>query len=183
MNRRSLLLAASSLAVSSSAWAQTRGPNPGSAEMGKAEEEHMQQTMRVGSLALATSRIAVEKTKNAQAKQFAQFEVAEQETIAEVLKSMQGANVTTGQGAAPNSEAQANLDDKAKTTLKKLQDAKAGADFDREYIKAQIDGHNELLKVQEKYIQGGKVREQMNVAKLARGQINEHLTLLALIKV
>jgi putative membrane protein len=182
MNRRSLLLTASAVVISSSALAQTRGPAPGMGEMSKAEAEHMEQTMKVGSLALATSRIAVQKAKNAQVKQFAEFEVAEQETIAEIIKSMQGANVTTGQGAAPNAEAQANLDDKGKATLKKLQDAKAGAEFDKEYVQAQIEGHNELLKIQEKYIQSGKMREHVNVAKLARGQINEHLTLLALIK-
>jgi putative membrane protein len=183
MDRRSLIVAAGAVVLSSGAFAQTRGPAPGTGEMGKAEADHQQNTMRVGSLSLATSRIAVQKAQNAQAKQFAQFEVAEQETIAEVLKSMQGANVTTGQGAATNAEAEARLDDKGKATLKKLQDTKAGADFDKEYIKAQTEGHNDLLKIQETYIGSGKVREEVNVAKLARGQIKEHLTLLTLIKV
>jgi putative membrane protein len=143
----------------------------------------MQETMKVGSLSLATSRIAQQKAQNAQVKQFAQFEVAEQETIAEVLKFLQGANVTTGQGAATNAEAQANLDDKGKATLKKLQDAKAGAEFDKEYVQAQTDGHHQLLKIQETYIKAGRVRENVNIAKLARGQIKEHITLLQAIKV
>lgn len=183
MNRRSLIVAASAVALSSTAFAQTRGPNPGTGEMGKAEADHMQNTMRVGSLSLVTSRMAVQKAQNPQTKQFAQFEVAEQETIAEVLKSMQGANITTGQGAATNAEADAHLDDKGKAILKKLQDAKAGTDFDKEYVKAQTEGHNELLKIQETYIGAGKVREEVNVAKLARGQVKEHLTLLQLIKI
>jgi putative membrane protein len=184
MDRRSLVLGVSAVALASSAMAQSRGPSPGvPAAMGKAETDHMQETMKVGSLSLATSRVAVQKASNTQVKQFAQFEVAEQETIAEVLKSMQGANITTGQGAAPNAEAQANLDDKGKAILKKLQDAKAGAEFDKEYVKAQTDGHNELLKIQENYIKAGQVREQVNVAKLARGQIKEHLTLLQSTKV
>jgi putative membrane protein len=184
MDRRSILLGVSAAAIASSALAQSRGPAPGPApDMGKAETDHMQETMKIGSLALATSRIALQKAQDAQVKQFAQFEVAEQETIADVLKSMQGANVTTGQGAATNVEAQANLDDKGKATLKKLQDAKAGAAFDKEYVKAQTDGHTELLKVQENYIKAGNIREQINVAKLARGQVKEHLTLLQSIKV
>jgi putative membrane protein len=111
-------------------------------------------------------------------KQFAQFEVAEQETIAAVLKSMQGANVTTGQGAAPNAEVADNFDDKGKQLLQKLQSAKAGADFDRDYLQAQKEGHQQLLKIQEDYIGAGKVREAVNVSKLARGQIKEHLVLL-----
>jgi putative membrane protein len=184
MHRRSILLGAGAAAIAGSALAQSRGPSPGPApELGKAETDHMQETMKVGSLALATSRVAVQKAQNAQVKQFAQFEVAEQETIAEVLKSMQGANVTTGQGAAPNAEAQANLDDKGKAILKKLQDAKAGAEFDKEYVKAQTEGHNELLKIQENYIKAGKIREQVNVAKLARGQVKEHIALLQSINV
>src|SRR3954447_20960729 len=108
MQRRMLLLAgAATLATVTPILAQSRGPSPGAADQpGPAETKHMQETMRVGALALATSRIAVQKAQNPAVKQFAQFEVAEQETVAEVLKSMQGANITTGQGRATNAEAQ-----------------------------------------------------------------------------
>jgi putative membrane protein len=183
MNRRTLVIAgAASLAATfpavGPAIAQSRGPAPGAADQpGAAEQKHMQDTMRVGSLSLITSRLAVQKAQNAQLKQFAQFEVAEQETIAEVLKSMQGANITTGQGAAPNAELQGHLDDKGKATLQKLQSASGDA-FDREYWQGQKDGHQELLQIQETYIRSGRQREAVNVAKLARGQIKEHLTLL-----
>jgi putative membrane protein len=138
----------------------------------------MQDTMRVGAVALATSRIALQKAQHASVKQFARFEVAEQETIAEVLKSMQGANVTTGQGAATNAEAKDNMDEKGRLVVQKLQSAKAGAEFDAEYLKGQKEGHQELLKIQETYIGSGKVREAVNIAKLARGQIKEHLSLI-----
>jgi putative membrane protein len=176
MNRRALL-AGSVFAVvlSHSALAQTRGPAPGAADQpGEAETKHMQETMRAGSLSLVQSRLAQDKAQDAKVKQFAKFEVDEQTGIAEVLKSMQGA---TGQGAAPNAEAQGQLDDKGKQMLKRLQDAK-GADFDAAYLKAQLDGHQELLKIQEAYIGSGKVREHVNVAKLARGHIKEHIAML-----
>jgi putative membrane protein len=178
MNRRALL-AGSVFAVvlSHSALAQTRGPAPGAADQpGEAETKHMQETMRAGSLSLVQSRLAQDKAQDAKVKQFAKFEVDEQTGIAEVLKSMQGANATTGQGAA-NAEAQGQLDDKGKQMLKRLQDAK-GADFDAAYLKAQLDGHQELLKIQEAYIGSGKVREHVNVAKLARGHIKEHIAML-----
>jgi len=43
----------------------------------------------------------------------------------------------------------------------------------------QIDGHQKLLAIQERYLQGNPGnRESANVAKLARGQIKEHLTML-----
>lgn len=180
MDRRHLLLAgAAAFAGISPALAQSRGPAPGSAEsLSPTESKYIGDTMRIGSLSLATSRIAAQKAQNAAVKEFAQFEVAEQETVAEVLKSMQGANVTTGQGAAPNAQVADQLDDKGKTTLKKLQDAKSGAAFDKEYLQVQVEGHKELLKIQESYIGSGRVREAVNVAKLARGMIKEHLKLL-----
>jgi putative membrane protein len=180
MQRRMLLLAGcASLAAASPLFAQTRGPAPSAADQaGPAEAQHMKDTMRVGSLSLETSRVALQKAQNASLKQFAQFEVAEQETIAEVLKSMQGANVTTGQGAAPNAEAKGQLDEKGKQTLQKLQQAKSGPEFDKEYLQGQKEGHQELLKIQETYIRSGRQREAVNVSKLARGQIKEHLALL-----
>jgi putative membrane protein len=46
------------------------------------------------------------------------------------------------------------------------------------YVSAQIDGHQELLKIQETYLKSGSMREEVSVAKLARGQIKEHLALL-----
>jgi putative membrane protein len=179
MQRRMLLLAgAATLAAAHPALAQSRGPAPGAADQpGPAETKHQQDTMRVGSLSLATSRLAVQKAQNASLKQFANFEVAEQETIAEVLKSMQGAAVTTGQGKATNAEAQDQMDAKGKEMLQKLQKA-SGVEFDAEYLKGQKEGHQELLKIQESYISSGRVREEVNVSKLARGQIKEHLTLL-----
>ena len=39
-----------------------------------------------------------------------------------------------------------------------------------------------LLKIQEAYISGGKDQAQINVAKLARGMIKEHLALLGAIE-
>jgi putative membrane protein len=188
MDRRTILLAAGATMMSAHPLlAQTRGPAPAlsgnAGETGPAEKTHMQDTMKLGALALATSRLALDKAQNSMLKQFAKFEVAEQETIAEIIKTMQGANLSaTSEGAAPNAEATAQLDDKAKQTFDKLKSMKTGADFDNEYIKGQIDGHQSLLKAQETYITSGKLREQVSVAKLARGQIKEHLTLLDHIK-
>jgi putative membrane protein len=147
---------------------------------GSAEKQHMDNTMRVGSLSLATSQLALEKAHNEYVKMFAEFEVAEQETIADIIKTMQGAgsNATTGQASPPTAIIHDQLDAKGKQVLDKLKSVKAGEDFEREYISAQIDGHQELLKIQETYLKSGTVREEISVAKLARGQIKEHLALL-----
>jgi putative membrane protein len=88
---------------------------------------------------------------------------------------------TTGSTAAQAGAIPAvvpGMDQKAQEMVRKLQQAKAGAEFDRDYVQGQIMGHRELLDIQEDYLKSGKNREHVNVAKLARGQIKEHLALL-----
>ena len=148
--------------------------------MGEAEARHAADTTTAGLMALETSRIALKKAQNPKVKEFAQLEVAEQETIADVLKSMRDQSVpASGQVKAPSAEVvQTNLDAKGKAMAEKLQKAEAGAAFDRDYVQGQIEGHNQLLEIQETYLKTGKDRENLNVTKLMRGQIKEHLPLL-----
>lgn len=54
----------------------------------------------------------------------------------------------------------------------------SGTEFDKMYVTAQLDGHRKLLTIQEDYLKVGKNREHLSVAKLARGQIKEHIALL-----
>jgi len=62
MDRRSLLFSATAVPISTGAFAETKGPAPGPFRgAGKAETDHMQNTMGFGSLALATSSVAVQK--------------------------------------------------------------------------------------------------------------------------
>src|SRR5688572_6655296 len=148
----------------------------GQGQMGPAEMQHAQQTLMLGSIALQTSEVALQKAQDEDVKQFAQFEADEQKTIAEVLRSMmEPAGTASPQGAA----AQPQLDQKHAEMVQKLQQAKAGEAFDKEYVKGQIDGHQELLQIQERFLQGRpQNREAMNAAKLARGHIKEHIAML-----
>ena len=54
----------------------------------------------------------------------------------------------------------------------------AGWAFDREYLRAEIDGHNRLLEIQQAYLRAPDNLDETNVAKLAQGMIKEHLALL-----
>lgn len=176
MHRRLALTALATL-VAAPALAQTASPMP----MGEAETTHAKRTMMLGALSLATSRIARTKASDDDAMEFAGFEVAEQETIADILTGMmEPSTAPAGTVKAPSdSEVAAHLDAKGKTMVEKLKDAKAGAAFDREYVTGQIEGHRALLDAQEDYLKAGKSREHLSIAKLARGQIKEHLALLA----
>jgi putative membrane protein len=160
MDRRNILTILA-LAISAPSIALAKG-------MADAEMEHASQTLAVGTVALETSRFAQQKAEQAWVKKFAQYEVAEQTTIGEILKSM---------GAmAPK------MTDKQLATIAKAKDAKAGPAFDKDYVTDQIEGHNDLLKIQETYISKGKDQTALDIAKLARAQIKEHIDLLQTIQ-
>ena len=72
-----------------------------------------------------------------------------------------------------------NLDDTGKTSVEKLRALKAGSEFDRDYIRYEVEGHRKLLDIQEVYLKAPDNLDQTNVAKLARCMIKEHLALLA----
>ena len=148
------------------AWAGTAQAQPyyGST-LGPAEAEAAAQTGRLGSVSLYASRAAQRRAYRSDVREFADFEAAEQTNIAAVL-----AEVTGGPPPALSYEERAELD--------RLQ-ATEGAGFERAYVRQQIDGHRRLLAVQERYLSVGRVPAMRHVAILARGQILEHLRLLA----
>lgn len=186
MNRRhfAIGLVATSSFAASAARPQSAQPTqtlPGSDMDAKYESE----TLQTGMLSLETSKVAQQSASDPKVKQFANFEVAEQETVADIIKSMtteHGAkskypaprgDARSGNAAAPQTSPTTETADAIKT----LQSLK-GAEFDAAYVKAQIAGHQRLLTIQEDYIAKGKTPETLAVAKLARGMIKEHLTLL-----
>lgn len=204
MDRR-LVLAGLAAAITAPALAQTSGSpatrQPGAAgstggssgaggmggqQMTQADMQHTQQTMQLGLVALETSRIAQQKANNADLKQFATFEVQEQTTLAEVLRSMMepAATSATGPAAQPSAGSAAaappvQIDAKSREMIEKLQNTQSGEAFDRQYLQGQMAGHKGLLQVQAQYLQSNpQNREHVNVAKLARGMITEHIALL-----
>jgi predicted outer membrane protein len=200
MDRR-IILAGLAAAFTAPALAQTSGPptarQPGAAgsagaspmswqQMTQADMQHMQQTMQLGMVALETSRIAQQKARNADLKRFATFEVQEQTTLSEVLHSMlePAATSATGSAAQPStgsgtSTPAMQMDAQSREMIQKLQNTQPGEAFDRQYLQGQMEGHSGLLQVQTRYLQGNpQNREHMNVAKMARAVITEHIALL-----
>ncbi|MBV8747470.1 MAG: DUF4142 domain-containing protein [Xanthobacteraceae bacterium] len=170
MERR-LALATIAAFISIPALSQTR---PGDSN----DAESMKKTLATGSLALATSKLALQKANHPKVKEFAEFEVAEQETVADVLNSLKSGQAT-GQIRSPSeAEVKQNLTPEGTQELQKLQ-AVSGAAFDEAYVQGQTKGHRLLLTTQEEYLQDGKNPSALSVAKLARAQIKEHLQLLA----
>ena len=162
MDRRLMLLG---LAAGASV-AATAIPGLAFAKEGHAEMEHGAATAMAGHASLEMARVGLEKASDPKVKEFARFEVDEQETIAEVLKA-----------AMPGMPAP-KLDQKDAATLTELKGMKSGAEFDKAFVKAQTEGHEKLLRIQDTYLKGGNDVPTVNVTKLARGMIKEHLTIL-----
>jgi predicted outer membrane protein len=199
MDRR-IVLAGLAAAITAPALAQTSGSpstrQPGAAagstagasgasrmggqQMTQADMQHMQQTMQLGMVALETSRIAQQKAQNADLKRFATFEVQEQTTLSEVLHSMMEPTATSATGTASATSAPAmQMDAQSREMIQRLQNTQAGEAFDRQYLQGQMEGHSGLLQVQTQYLQSNpQNREHVNVAKMARGMITEHIALL-----
>jgi putative membrane protein len=70
------------------------------------------------------------------------------------------------------------LDAKSREMIQKLEQA-SNAEFDKAYLAGQVEGHRDLLQVQERYLSSNPQNiNHVNVVKLARGQIKEHIALL-----
>lgn len=177
MNRRNLVAGLSGAAVlplavqlvPNRAFAQP--PTPNAPKTPIEADEYKRLTLMAGTLAKRTSELALHKATHPKVKQFAGFEIAEQTAMAQVL---------TNQPSPPP----APLGDKHAAVLKGLQDA-SGAEFDRAYVKAQIEGHAELLTIQDAFTLGkGQdtasllATDTAHIATLAKAMIQMHLTLL-----
>jgi len=182
MNRRNMLTAVVAAATLPAILSSTAAFAQAASVAGDAEKKHAEDTKKVGSLSLATSRVAAEKASDPMVKEFAKWEIAEQETIADILKSMETDGKAEGALKPPSQdEVEKMLDAEGKASLEKVKAAN-GAEFDKAYVAAQLDGHKKLLVIQEDYLKVGQNREHLSVTKLARGQIKEHVDHLDMLK-
>lgn len=144
------------------------------------DRQYIQQALALSTVSLQQSNFALSKAQNPRLKQFADFEIGEQNTLTDILHSFADpaatASTTAGAQAAASTAPVLSQEDSA--AMERLSKAQPGAAFDREYLNLQIQGHQRLLKLQESQLQSSGNREMTNIAKLARGQIQEHLALL-----
>lgn len=181
MNRRHMLTTIAATAFIPAVMAAPQLFAADNAMMGEAEKKHAEMTKMTGALSLATSRVALMTASGDMVKMFAKFEVAEQETIADILMSMTTDKAQGALKVPTDSEVEAMLDPAGKEIVTKLK-AMRGAEFDKAYLMGQLDGHKKLLTIQEDYLKVGQNREHLNTAKLARGMISEHIAHLEMMK-
>ncbi|AWM85753.1 DUF4142 domain-containing protein [Microvirga sp. 17 mud 1-3] len=166
--------------------AQTnQGQAGATAQMGQqqsqADRQYVEQTLAAGTVSLQASNFAATKAQNPRVKQFAGFEIAEQNTLSDVMHSMAEPTATssTTKGAQQAASTAPELPQNDAAAMERMSKAQGGPAFDKDYVAMQLKGHQDLFAVQERYLQGNpQNRELMNVAKLAMGQIREHIALL-----
>jgi putative membrane protein len=133
-------------------------------------DNYVKQTLTVGTVALKTSEIAVQKATDPNVKRFAELEVAEQQTIASVLS------------ATPAGQQPPELPPERQKMIDDLNGIAAGPDFDQAYLQGQIDGHNELLQIQQTLSGEREASVEAVTARLAEQAVASHLAMLNLIQ-
>jgi len=129
------------------------------------DQRYAMDTLSAGSAALLTSRMALSRAASQTVRQFAEFEVREQTGIAQILTEISGMR-----SPPPPDPRMAAMADQLRRT--------GGSVFDRLYVQGQIEGHTQLLRIQETYLRGGRNPHIRHIALLSRGQILDHLTVL-----
>jgi len=160
---------------------QASAPAAMGQQQSQADRQYVQQMLALSTVSLQQSNFAHGKAQNPRVKQFAEFEIGEQNLLTDIMHSFADPNATasTTQGARQSATTAPELPQKDAQAMERLSKAQPGATFDKDYVALQIQGHQELLKLQESYLpQSAGNREMTNVAKLAQGQIKEHLVLL-----
>ena len=123
-------------------------------------------TLIAGTYAKMTSMVALSKATNPGVKQFGGFEADEQTVVAQTL---------TNKSDPPP----APLDARHQARLAQLQAMPAGKAFDMAYVAGQIEGHHELGRIQQSFLNAvpndGNAK---HIAMLARWSIQQHLVML-----
>jgi predicted outer membrane protein len=151
----------------------------------QADRQYIQQVLAVSTVSLQQANFALSKAQDPRVKQFAEFEIGEQNTLQDILHSFAdpAATASTTRGAQQAAATAPELPPQDAAAMEKLSKAQGGPAFDRDFVAMQIEGHQKLLSLQEQYLKTGSGnRETVNVAKLARGQIQQHLAMLQMIQ-
>lgn len=132
------------------------------------EKEFRMGVIGPAELSLATSKLAVNKATNKNAKEFAGFELGEAIAVTGVLKDL-GTPVPA-------------MDAKAKAMLAKIKSTPAGREFDKVYIKAQLENHEFLRDLAQNYLSKGKLagaaeNHGRHLATLSLAVFKEHVAI------
>jgi putative membrane protein len=166
MDRR-IVVAGSALLAPLAALAQsTGGRDP--------ELQYVLDTLAESATALELSRLAQERAADEAIKRFAKLELAEQQTVMEVLHAFSRERTELAPQTRPKTESSAKID--------QLRAAREGMEFDRFFVDGQLGVHRQLLRIQERYLARGEEAPLRAIASLIAGHVKEHLADLDIIR-
>jgi putative membrane protein len=123
------------------------------------------ETLMFGGLSKQASQLAVERSRNPKIKEFAEFEIDEQTTMAQVLTDKANPEPVP-------------IDPEHAEILKRLQGV-SDTDFDRAYVQEELTVHAELLTAQQSFLNNRPSDDDYrHIAMLARTVIQMHVTML-----
>ncbi|MGB7976734.1 MAG: hypothetical protein WCF81_20850 [Roseiarcus sp.] len=141
MNRRFLFASIATLSAGRVAAQTLSPPAPAPSAATDGEQKHIRDTTAFGSLSLLLSRMAKSRVTHPLLKQFVEFEISEQETVADVLKALQTNAAPKGAIQAPSdADLMQNLDEAGNASVDKLRASEAGPEVDRDYIRFEVEG-------------------------------------------
>jgi putative membrane protein len=117
---------------------------------------------------IESSQLALQKSRNARVRRFAQHMIDEHTRMSTELS-------TAVRSTGPNLTVPTAMDQRHQAGLQDLQNARAGRDFDRMYMTAQVNAHNEALVVNQNYAQVGDDPALKQLATNTIPTIQEHL--------
>ena len=160
MNRRSFALSALAVPLPfGAAQAQTRS--------GRDHElQHVAASLSYGAASIEAGRLALDNTRRNDIRRFAGDEIAEQQMVARVLRTI----VLAAYGVGPQQEPK--IQDS--TALEALRTADP-ARFDAGFVAFQLNIHRELMQAQENYLSRGQEPLGRAVAMMAQAHIADHL--------
>jgi putative membrane protein len=165
MNRRNALMTLSGAMATSALMAVPRTVSAQSAMPKLDHTQYVAATLMLGTLSKEASALALQRARHPKVKQFAEFEIAEQTTMAQVLTDN-------------NNPPPARLDSERAQALSRLTGA-SDKEFDTAYIRQQLTGHAELLDTQQEFLNNRPSDDDpKHIAMLARTVIQMHITML-----
>jgi len=140
-------IAAQSGTAAGNAAATTTSPGNGAQQQATTAQGFVEKAGQSNLFEIKSSRLALDKTKNQQVRDFAQRMIDDHQQAGQKLKStLSDAQLRV----APPQQ----LDQEHASMLEKLQSLR-GADFDRTYVKMQTQGHEKTIALFEFYAQNG----------------------------
>jgi putative membrane protein len=122
--------------------------------------------LSASTFSLTSSRMAAQKASNPMVRQFAMLEATEQEAVMEAMR-MAGVTIPA-QVPVPQ----------AKLQMAQALEAASGQAFDREYLRGQKMGHEELLAIHQRIAQGGSSPAERIIGTLSVPAIRTHLAMI-----